>query len=115
MSRVKGGPRTARRHRKILKAAEGYNQGRRRLFRRANEAVTMARAHAYRDRRRKKRDFRRLWVQRINAAARQHGLSYSRFMNGLRVAGVGIDRKMLADIAVRDPEGFQAIAQIAAE
>lgn len=115
MSRVKGGPRTARRHRKILRAARGYNQGRRRLFRRANEAVTMARAHAYRDRRRKKRDFRRLWIQRINAAARMHGLTYSRFMNGLRLAGVSIDRKMLADIAVRDPQGFEAITQIVAE
>lgn len=113
MARVKGGFTTVRRHRKILRAARGYNQGRRRLFRRANEAVTKARQHAYRDRRRKKRDFRRLWIARINAAARLNGLNYSRFMHGLGTAGVGIDRKMLADIAVRDPQAFTAIVELA--
>lgn len=113
MARVKGGVITARRHRKILRAARGFNQGRRRLFRRANEAVTQARRYAYRDRRRKKRDFRRLWITRINAAARLNGLSYSRLMHGLGTAGVGIDRKMLADLAVRDPRAFTAIAELA--
>jgi len=113
MARVKGGVRTARRHRKVLKAARGYNQGRRRLFRRANEAVTKARAHAYRDRRRRKRDFRRLWIQRINAAARRHGLSYSRFVHALDQAEVRVDRRMLADIAVRDPETFAKLAEMA--
>ena len=113
MARVKGGYTTVRRHRKILKAARGFNQGRRRLFRRANEAVTKARQHAYRDRRRRKRDFRRLWITRINAAARLNGLSYSRLMHGLGLAGVGIDRKMLADLAVRDPAAFSAVAELA--
>ena len=99
MPRVKTGPTSRRRHKKILKRAKGFQQGRRRLFKRANEAVTKAMANAYRDRRNRKRDFRRLWVQRINAAARQHELSYSRFMHGLKLAGVAIDRKQLADIA----------------
>ena len=113
MARVKTGVVRARRHRKILKAARGYQQGRRRLYRRAHEAVLKAREHAYRHRRTKKRDFRRLWIQRINAAARLNGLSYSRFMHGLGEAGVAIDRRMLADIAVRDPQGFAALAELA--
>ena len=113
MARVKGGPQTHRRHKKILKEASGFQQGRRRLFRRANEAVLKARAYAYRDRRNKKRDFRRLWIQRINAGARLHGLSYSRFMHGLSQAGIAVDRKWLADIAVRDPGMFAKLAEMA--
>ena len=113
MSRVKGGPQTHRRHKKILKEAKGFEQGRRRLFKRANEAVTKARDNAYRGRRTRKRDFRSLWIQRINAAAREHGLSYSRFMHGLTTAGVDLDRKQLADIAVRDPEAFAGLAKVA--
>jgi large subunit ribosomal protein L20 len=113
MARVKGGPQTTRRHKKVLREAAGYNQGRHRLFRRANEAVMKARAYAYRDRRNRKRDFRRLWIQRINAAARLHGLSYSRFMHGLAQAGVQLDRKLLADLAVRDPQAFADLAQVA--
>lgn len=113
--RVKGGPHTHRRHRKTLKQAKGYQQGRRRLYRRANEAVNKALQHAYRDRRKRKRDFRRLWIQRINAAAREHGMSYSLFMHGLSAAGVAIDRKMMADVAVRDPAAFAAIAELASD
>jgi large subunit ribosomal protein L20 len=113
MARVKTGVVRARRHRKILKAARGYQQGRRRLYRRAHEAVVKAREHAYRHRRTRKRDFRRLWIQRINAAANMNGLSYSRLIHGLKLADVAIDRRMLADIAVRDPQGFTAIAELA--
>ena len=113
MARVKGGFTTHRRHKKILKAARGYNQGRRRLYRRANESVTKARWYAYRDRRNKKRDFRRLWIARINAGARANGLSYSRMMHGLSQADVRLNRKVLADIAVRDPEAFSAIVDVA--
>lgn len=113
MARVKGGPQTSRRHKKILHEATGFNQGRHRLFRRANEAVLKARAYAYRDRRNRKREFRRLWIQRINAAARLHGLSYSRFISGLTRAGVQIDRKHLADLAVRDPRAFADLAKVA--
>ena len=112
--RVKGGPQTHRRHKKILKEAKGFNQGRRRLFRRANESVLKARDYSYRNRRVRKRDFRSLWIQRINAAAREHGLSYSRFMHGLTSAGVDLDRKHLADIAARDPDAFAALAKVAA-
>jgi large subunit ribosomal protein L20 len=113
MARVKGGPRTHRRHKAILKEARGFNQGRHRLFRRANESVLKARANAYRDRRTKKRDFRRLWITRINAAARMHGLSYSTFMHGLLLAGVEVDRKQLADLAVREPEAFNKLVEVA--
>lgn len=113
MARIKGGPQTHRRHKKILKEASGFNQGRRRLYRRAHESVVKARAYAYRDRRNRKRDMRRLWIQRINAASRGHGLSYSRFMHGLASAGVAIDRKWLADLAVRDPETFGKIVEVA--
>ncbi len=113
--RVKGGTTTHRRHKAILKEASGFNQGRRRLYRRANEAVLKARSYAYRDRRNKKRDFRRLWITRINAAARLHGLSYSRLMHALSKSEIAIDRKMLADLAVRDPEVFAAVVQAAKE
>ena len=113
MARVKGGPSIRRRHNKILDEAKGFEQGRHRLFRRANEAVLKARAYAYRDRRNRKRDFRRLWIQRINAAARQYGMSYSRFMDGLFRAEVEVDRKFLADLAVRDPNAFEQLVQVA--
>ncbi len=112
MARVKTGKVRVQRHRKILKAARGYQQGRRRLFRRAKEAVTKAREHAYRHRRTRKRDFRRLWIQRINAASRLNGLSYSRLIHGLGLAGITLDRRMLADIAVRDPKAFTAIMDV---
>ncbi len=113
MARVKGGPQTHRRHKKILKRAKGFQQGRRRLFRRANESVLKALANSYRDRRLRKRDFRRLWIQRINAAARQNGLTYGRFMHGLRTAEVELDRKVLADLAVRDAEAFSTLVEVA--
>ena len=113
MPRAKGGTVTRRRHNKIRKQAKGYQQGRRRLFKRANEAVTKALDNAYRDRRNRKRDFRRLWIQRINAAARQHGLSYSRFIHGLKQADCRLDRKSLADIAARDPNAFGALVALA--
>ena len=114
MSRVKGGTTTHRRHKGVLKDAAGFQQGRRRLYRRAHEAVTKAQVHAYRDRRKRKRDMRRLWIQRINAASRLHGLTYGRFIHGLAVAGVTLDRKWLADVAVRDPNAFARLVAVAA-
>ncbi|MFO7173284.1 MAG: 50S ribosomal protein L20 [Bacillota bacterium] len=111
MARVKTGKITRRRHKKILKLAKGYYSGRRKLFRIANEAVLHALDYARRDRRQNKRNFRRLWIARINAAARLHGISYSRLMNGLKKAGIAINRKMLADLAVRDAEGFQQLVE----
>lgn len=109
MPRVKGGPQTRRRHKAILKLAEGHRGAKSKHFRSANESVIKSLAYAYRDRRRRKRDMRSLWIIRINAAARQNGLSYSQFMHLLREAHVGLDRKMLADLAVRDPETFERI------
>jgi large subunit ribosomal protein L20 len=109
MTRVKGGPQTQRRHKKILKLAAGHRGARGHRFRAANESVLHSLAYAYRDRRTRKRDMRSLWIVRINAAARQYGLSYSQFMHLLREAHVGLDRKMLADLAVRDPETFDRI------
>ncbi len=111
--RVKGGPQTRRRHKRLLRRASGFEQGRHRLFRTARQAVTKALANSYRDRRTRKRDFRRLWIARINAAARQHGLTYGALIHGLAVAGVAIDRKSLADLAVRDPAGFAAVVDAA--
>ena len=111
MPRVKGGPYTRRRHRKIVKLAKGYWGARHRWFRMANQSLLKAWSHAYRDRRLRKRDFRRLWIVRINAAARLHGLSYSRLMAGLKRAGVELNRKMLADLAVRDPDGFARLVE----
>lgn len=113
MPRVKGGPKTRQRRKKRLKMAKGYWGGRHRLFRTATEAVDKAGQYAYRDRRRRKRDFRRLWIVRINAAASSHGLSYSTFMAGLKKAGIGLDRKVLADMAITDPQGFAKIAETA--
>ena len=113
MPRVKGGPRAHRRHKKVLKLTKGYYDTRHRNFRRANEAMLGALSDAYRDRRRRKRDFRRLWITRINAAARQQGLSYSRFMQGLKEAGVAINRKLLAEMAVQDAAGFARLVEVA--
>jgi len=100
-----------RRHRKILSRAKGYYGARRKVYRVAKQAVIKAGQYAYRDRRTRKREFRALWIQRINAAAREHGLSYSRFINGLKKAEIGIDRKMLAELAVNDKVAFKALAE----
>ncbi len=113
MPRVKGGFKARRKHKKVLKLAKGYRGGRSKLFRSAVETVDRALNYAYRDRRVRKRDFRRLWIIRINAAARLHGLSYSRFIAGLTQAKVEVDRKILADIAVNDPAAFGKYADIA--
>lgn len=111
--RVKGGFVTQRRHKKILKMTKGQWGTRSKLFRRANEAMMKSNWYAYRDRRVRRREFRRLWITRINAAARQNGISYSRFMHGLKQADITIDRKALADIAVRDEVAFAKLADIA--
>jgi large subunit ribosomal protein L20 len=111
MARVKRGVQAHRRHKKILKLAKGYFNARRKVFRVAKQAVTKAGQYAYIGRKQKKRQFRSLWIVRINAAARLHGLSYSRFMNGLLKANVTLDRKALADIAIHDPAAFGAIAE----
>lgn len=110
MSRVKGALRTRQRHKKILKLAKGYFGGKSKLFRIANQAVMKSLVYAYRDRRAKKRNFRQLWIARINAAARINGLSYSKFMNGLKKSGIVLNRKILADMAVNDAEGFAQLA-----
>jgi large subunit ribosomal protein L20 len=111
MARVKRGVIARKRHKKILKAAKGYYGARSRVLRVAKQAVTRAGQYAYRDRRQRKRQFRQLWIVRINAAARINGLSYSRFINGLKKACVEIDRKVLADIAVHDMATFAALAE----
>jgi len=111
MARVKRGVTAKARHKKVLDKAKGYYGARRKTFKVAKQAVIKAGQYAYRDRRQRKRQFRALWITRINAAARVHGLSYSRLINGLHKAGVEVDRKVLADIAVHDPEGFAAIAE----
>jgi len=113
MPRVKGGPHSRRRHKKVLKATKGQRGTKHTLFRRANEALMKSRWYAYRDRRNRKRDLRRLWIARINAASRQHGLSYSRFIHGLKVAGIEVDRKMLAEMAVNDSAAFASLAEVA--
>lgn len=113
MPRVKFGVSAHRRHRKVIKAAKGYRGRRKNCFRVATQAVDKARQYAYRDRKVRKRDFRRLWIARINAAARMNGLSYSRFIHGLDQAGIELDRKILADIAVRDAEAFTRLAELA--
>ncbi|AIB10497.1 50S ribosomal protein L20 [Azospirillum brasilense] len=109
MARVKRGVTTHARHRKILKLAKGYRGRNSKNFRIAIEKVEKALQYAYRDRRNKKRDFRGLWIQRINAGVRQYGLTYSRFINGIKLAGIEIDRKVLSDLAAREPEAFKAI------
>ena len=110
MSRVKRGVTARRRHKKIIKLAKGHRGPRRKLFRRANESVMHALRYAYRDRRDRKGQFRRLWIMRINAAARTHGLTYGQLINGLTKGSVAVDRKILADLAVRDPAAFGAVA-----
>jgi len=113
MARVKRGVTARARHKKVLKLAKGYSGARSRVFRVAKQAVTKAGQYAYRDRRQRKRQFRALWIARINAAARMNEMSYSRFINGLKKANVMIDRKVLADIAVYDKDGFSRIAEMA--
>ncbi len=111
MARVKRGVTAHARHKKVLDKAKGYYGARSRTYRTANQAVTKAGQYAYRDRRQRKRQFRRLWIARINAAAREFGLSYSRLINGLKAAEVEVDRKVLADLAVRDKAAFGALAE----
>ena len=113
MARVKRGVTTHARHKKIMKLAKGYRGRASTCFRVAIEKVEKALRYAYRDRRAKKRNFRALWIQRINAGSRQYGMPYSRFMNGLKKAGIDLDRKVLADIAAREPEAFQSLVQTA--
>lgn len=111
--RVKRGFKARRRRKKVLKLAKGFRGGRSKLFRTAADSVDKALMYAYRDRRVRKRDFRRLWIVRINAAARMNDLSYNKFMNGLKLAGSELDRKVLADLAVSDPAGFSQLAAVA--
>ncbi|AMB99621.1 50S ribosomal protein L20 [Aerococcus urinaehominis] len=115
MARVKGGTVTRRRRKKVLKLAKGYYGAKSVNFKTAKQAVMKSYMYAYRDRRQKKRDFRRLWITRINAAARPNGLSYSKLINGLKKADITINRKMLADLAVNDPEAFASICDQAKE
>lgn len=111
MARVKGGATTRRRRKKILKLAKGYYGSKHTLYKTAKEQVMKSYSYAYRDRRQKKRDFRKLWIARINAAARMNGLSYSKFMHGLKLAEIDVNRKMLADLAVNDAAAFTALAE----
>lgn len=111
MARVKRGVTSHARHKKVIKAAKGYRGRRKNTIRVAIQAVAKARQYAYRDRRTRKRNFRALWIQRINAAARLHGMTYGRFMNGLKLSGIEVDRKVLADLAVREPEAFTALVE----
>ncbi len=115
MARVKRAVNAKKNHRKVLKLAKGYYLGKSKLFRTANETVIRALRNAYVGRKLKKRDFRRLWIARINAAARLNGLSYSTFMNGLKKAGIEINRKMLSEIAIHDPKSFTALTEKAKE
>jgi large subunit ribosomal protein L20 len=110
MPRVKRGVTARAKHQKVLDRAKGYRGRRKNVYRVANQAVNRAEQYAYRDRRQRKRQFRALWIMRINAAARMHGLSYSRFINGLSKADIGLDRKVLADIAVNDSKAFEQLA-----
>jgi len=113
--RVKRGFKARKRRKKVLKLAKGFRGGRSKLFRTAADAVDKALMYAYRDRRVRKRDFRKLWISRINAAARMNNLSYSKFIHGLKLAGVELDRKVLAELAISDPSGFSQIASLASE
>ena len=113
MARVKGGLNAKKRHKKVLKMAKGYYGARSKQYRTAKQAVMRAMAHSFAGRKQTKRDFRRLWITRINAAARINGISYSRFMNGLKVSGVTINRKMLAEMAIHDAPGFAKLADMA--
>ena len=114
MARVKRGVAAHAKHKKVIKAAKGYYGRRKNTIRIAKQAVEKALQYQYRDRKRKKRTFRSLWIQRINAAAREHGLTYGRFIDGLNKAGIEIDREVLADLAVKDAAGFKALAERAA-
>ncbi len=113
MTRVKGGPRARQRHKKVLKLTKGQRGTKHALYRRAHEAMLKSLTYQYKDRRRRKRDFRRLWISRINAASREHGLPYGRFIFGLRAVGVELDRKMLADLAVNDAATFAHLVEMA--
>jgi large subunit ribosomal protein L20 len=113
--RIKRGFKARRRRKKVLKLAKGFRGGRSKLFRTATDAVDKALMYAYRDRRQRKRNFRRLWIARINAAARMHNLSYSKFIHGLKLANVDLDRKVLAELAISDPAGFAKIAELATQ
>lgn len=113
MARVKRSVNAHKKRREILEQASGYRGQRSRLYRKAKEQVTHSLVYAYRDRRARKGDFRKLWIQRINAAARAEGMTYNRFISGLRTAGVEVDRKMLADLAVTDPTAFVALVEVA--
>jgi large subunit ribosomal protein L20 len=115
MTRVKRSVNARKKRRAVLERAKGFRGEANSSYKRAKEAVMKADSYAYRDRRNRKRDFRRLWITRINAAARQNGMSYSTFMHGMKLAGIEIDRKVLADIAVRDPETFRRFAESARE
>ncbi|HBX77619.1 MAG TPA: 50S ribosomal protein L20 [Acidimicrobiaceae bacterium] len=115
MARVKGGVHAKKKHKAVLNRAKGHYGNRSRTFRAANESVMHALQYSYRDRRARKGEMRKLWIQRINAACRLHGMSYSRFINGLNLAGIEIDRKSLADIAVTDADAFGALVKAAAE
>ncbi|MDE3017746.1 MAG: 50S ribosomal protein L20 [Nitrospirota bacterium] len=113
MPRVKGGPKTRQRRKKRIKLAKGQYGGKSRLFRSATESVDKGQTYAYAERKKRKRNFRRLWVTRISAAVRQHGLTYSRFINALKKANVLLDRKVLSDMAIKDPAGFDQLATLA--
>ena len=113
MARVKRAAHAHKKRREALERAAGYRGQRSRLYRKAKEQVAHSLVYSYRDRRKRKGDFRRLWITRINAAARQHGMTYNRFMQGLRAAGVEVDRKALADLAVRDPAAFGTLVHVA--
>lgn len=115
MPKAKNSVATKRRRNKVLKMAKGYRGPKSKCYRSANEQVMHSLQYAYRDRRARKSDFRRLWITRINAAAREHGMSYNRFINGLRNAGVAVDRKILSELAVNDPEAFGQLVKIASE
>ncbi|MCC0782039.1 50S ribosomal protein L20 [Clostridioides sp. ES-S-0108-01] len=113
MARVKKAMNARKKHRKILKLAKGFRGSRSKLYRPANTFVMKALKNAYIGRKLKKRDFRKLWIQRINAAARMNGISYSRLMNGLKLSGIEVNRKMLSEMAIQDPEGFAKLAEVA--
>lgn len=115
MARTKGGPRERKRHAKVLKLAKGFNGRRKNTFRIGNQAVEKSLQYAYRDRRNKKRDFRKLWIQRINAGARMNGLTYSQLMHGLKLCGIDLDRKILSDLAIHNEADFASIAKQAAD
>ena len=109
MARIKGGLNAKKKHNRVLKLAKGYRGAKSKLYRTANQAVMKSLAYAYRDRKAKKREFRQLWIARINAATRANGMSYSKFMNGLKQKGIEINRKMLSEIAISDPEAFKKL------